>query len=80
MGCATLHNTGVVVFFFVFKDERRALWCFNTLKKGSKDERKKKAKLYFTSGLKGSLSLFADPRLQHFLGLAEARLKLGDMF
>lgn len=55
MGCVTLHNTGV---FFCFQKGLLVLWCFNTPKKGGggKDERKK-AKLYFTSRLKGSLAL-----------------------
>lgn len=53
LDCIALHNIGV---FFCFQKGMLVLWCFNTPKKGwGKDERKK-AKLYFTSTLKGLLA------------------------
>lgn len=56
-----------ITLVFVFKKRRMlvALGFFNTTrKKGGKDERRKKAKLYFTSRLKGSLA----SHIQRFLG------------
>lgn len=64
-GCIALHNIGV---FFCFQKGTLVPWYFNTKKKKKGVKMKaKKAKLYFTSRLKGSLAS-AHPRLQHFLG------------